>query len=82
MSARDAGSRYGMGRSTTAFTTLKMAVLAPMPSASVRMATAAKPGERQSTRRPHRTSCASSSMARWTQITKSPNHQITRSGGP
>ena len=28
----------------TAFTTLKMAVLAPMPRASMRMATAVKPG--------------------------------------
>src|SRR6266513_5015913 len=38
------GSRYGSGRSNTALTTLKMAVFAPMPSASVSTATAVKPG--------------------------------------
>ena len=38
------GSRYGSGRSRTAFTTEKMAVFAPMPSASVIAATAVKPG--------------------------------------
>src|ERR1700738_3807576 len=35
---------YGNGRSKTASTTLKMAVEAPMPSASVRMATMEKLG--------------------------------------
>jgi hypothetical protein len=38
------GSGYGSGFNRTAFTTVKMAVLAPMPSASVRTATAVKPG--------------------------------------
>src|SRR5437016_6108390 len=38
------GSRYGRGRSSTALTTLKIAVFAPMPSASVSTATAVKPG--------------------------------------
>ena len=38
------GASNGSGRSTTALTTLKMAVVAPMPSASVRIAVAAKPG--------------------------------------
>ena len=38
------GSGYGSGRSKTAFTTEKMAVLAPMPSASVSTATVVKPG--------------------------------------
>src|SRR5438034_11846465 len=38
------GSRYGSGRSNTALTTLKMAVFATMPSASVSTATAVKPG--------------------------------------
>src|SRR6267378_1675153 len=37
-------SGYGNGRSRTALTMLKMAVLAPIPSASVRIATAANPG--------------------------------------
>src|SRR5437867_7362407 len=34
----------GRGRSSTAFTTLKIAVLAPMPRARVSTATAVKPG--------------------------------------
>jgi hypothetical protein len=38
------GLRYGSGRSNTALTTLKIAVLAPMPNASVSTATAVKPG--------------------------------------
>jgi hypothetical protein len=37
-----AGSSYGSGRSETPFTMLKIAVLAPIPSARVRIATAAK----------------------------------------
>src|SRR5205085_6081185 len=37
-------SGYGSGRSRTALTMLKMAVFAPMPSASVIIATAANPG--------------------------------------
>ena len=36
------GSRYGSGRKTTVSTTVKMAVFAPMPSASVTIATAEK----------------------------------------
>jgi hypothetical protein len=44
------GSGYGSGFSKTAFTTVKMAVLAPMPSASVRTATAVKPGFLRSVR--------------------------------
>ncbi len=42
--ARRDGSAYGSGRSITAFTTLKIAVLAPMPSASVMRAVIANPG--------------------------------------
>src|ERR687897_377847 len=38
------GSSNGSGRRTTPLTTLKMAVVAPVASASVRMAAAAKPG--------------------------------------
>src|SRR6185312_16389705 len=37
-------SGYASGRNSTASTTLKMAVFAPMPSASVSTATAVKPG--------------------------------------
>ena len=38
------GSWYGSGFSNTPYTTLKIAVLAPIPNASVRAATVAKPG--------------------------------------
>src|SRR5437667_4638111 len=38
------GSRYGRGCNNTALTTLKIAVFAPTPSASVSTATAVKPG--------------------------------------
>ena len=41
------GSGIGSGRSSVASTSAKMALLAPMPSASVRMAPAAKPGWRR-----------------------------------
>jgi len=44
------GSRNGSGRSSTALMTVKMAVFAPMPSASVRMATAENAGRDSSTR--------------------------------
>jgi hypothetical protein len=39
------GCGYGSGRSRTPLTTLKMAVLAPMPSARVIAATAVNPGD-------------------------------------
>src|ERR1043166_1247806 len=45
------GSAYGSGRSSTALTTLKIAVLAPMPSMRVRVTVSAKPGWRRSARR-------------------------------
>src|SRR5438876_7788904 len=44
-------SGYGSGRSRTALTMLKMAVLAPIPSASVRTATKVNPGDLRSWRR-------------------------------
>jgi len=50
------GWAKGSGRSKTALTTLKIAVLAPMPSASVRMATAVKPEFLRSVRTPKRKS--------------------------
>ena len=46
------GWSNGIGRRTTALTTLKIAVVAPMPSARVRMAVAAKPGWRIRVRMP------------------------------
>ena len=56
------GSAHGSGRRSTAFTTLKMAAFAPMPSPSVSTATAAKPGWRPSVRAPKRRSCQSVSQ--------------------
>src|SRR5438270_13541266 len=44
-------SGYGSGRSKTALTMLKIAVFAPMPSASVRTATRVNPGDLRSWRR-------------------------------
>ena len=55
------GCGYGSGRSTAAFTVLKMAVVAPMPTASVRIAAKAKPGCRRIERKLNRRSV---SMAR------------------
>jgi hypothetical protein len=56
VTSRD-GSRYGSGRSSTALTTEKIAVFAPMPSASVSTATAVKPGFLRIVRTPNLTSC-------------------------
>src|SRR5436190_9842579 len=51
------GSANGSGLSSAALTTLKMAVLAPMPSASVRTATAENPGDFLSPRIAYAASC-------------------------
>ncbi len=48
---RESGSRYGSGRSTAASRIEKIVVTVPMPSASVRTATAANPGLRASQRK-------------------------------
>src|SRR4249919_3581418 len=55
------GCANGSGANSTLRTTEKMAVLAPIPSASVRTATAVNPGARISSRRAYR---ASFSMSR------------------
>jgi len=47
----------GSERNSTAFTTLKMAVLAPMPSASAKTATVVKAGAFLSRRKVYRRSC-------------------------
>ena len=44
------GSAYGSGRNSTVFTTLNIAVLAPMPIASVDNTSAVKPGLRRISR--------------------------------
>jgi len=48
------GAEYGNGRSMTASTTLKTAVFAPIPSASVATAIAVKPGDLRSRRNVYR----------------------------
>ena len=50
-------SGNGKGRNRTAFTTVKIAVFAPMPSASVSTATSVKPGLFASVRTAYRRSC-------------------------
>ncbi len=52
MVTRRSGSGYGRGSSSTPSMTENSAVLAPMPSARVKSATAVKPGLRRSTRAP------------------------------
>jgi hypothetical protein len=56
------GSRYGRGLSRIVCTRLNIAVIEPMPSARVRIATPAKPGLRRKVRNPYRTSWASVSI--------------------
>src|SRR5882762_8121641 len=55
------GSGYGSGFSNTPFTTENSAVFAPIPSASVRIATAANPGDFAIILTPKRKSCISRS---------------------
>ena len=50
MIANRSGFEYGSGRSRTALTTLKIAVLAPIPTAIVTMAVNRKPGDLRSDR--------------------------------
>src|SRR5262245_12573060 len=72
---RRSGSRYGSGRSSTASMTLKIAVVAPIPSARVRSATVVNPGLRRSVRTPYVMSCQSVVMAessRWPLLSQSP----------
>ena len=58
-------------RSSTPRTTPKMAVLAPIPSASVSTATSVKPGVRSSPRTPYRTSCTSAPHLQARSISRS-----------
>ena len=45
------GASYWSGRSSTPFTTVKIVVVAPIPSASAATAAAVNPGVRRSARR-------------------------------
>jgi len=51
------GCEYGKGCNNVASTTLKIAVVAPMPNAIVKMAMAVKPGDLRSMRTAKRMSC-------------------------
>jgi hypothetical protein len=64
---RRSGSRNGSGRMRTAFTTLNIAVQTPIPRASVRTATAAKPGSFDRVRTRNRT-CRQNSASRFMEI--------------
>ena len=55
-------SGYGTGFNNTASTTEKIAVFAPIPSARVRTATVAKPGDFRKLRRAYRTSWSKASI--------------------
>src|SRR5215210_142556 len=55
-------SGYGSGRSNTPYTTLKIAVVAPMPNASVPTMIAGTPGFLPSARAAYRKSCHSPAM--------------------
>ena len=50
-------SAYGNGRNSTPSSTLKIAVVAPMPRPSVSTTTAVKPGLFRNVRTAYRTSC-------------------------
>ena len=52
------GSGYGRGLSSTPLTTLKIAVLAPMPNARVSTIVTANPGRFNNILTEYRTSCA------------------------
>lgn len=56
------GSRNGSGRRSNAFTTLKTAVLAPIPSARVTTAISENPGLFINIRAPYRKSCQMDSI--------------------
>ena len=63
---RSDGAAYGRGRSSTACTTLKMAVLAPIPSASEATVNRANSGARRNWRSATRTSAVSvSNVIEW-----------------
>src|SRR5947199_3401843 len=61
-------SGYGSGRSRTAFTMLKIAVFAPIPSASVRTATRVNPGDLRTWRRANFRSFISFGAERYCRI--------------
>src|ERR1700682_5556072 len=72
-----------MGERRVAYTTLKMAVLAPIPRMSARRATEVKPGFLSSSRRPKRTLRAKFAMPGSFKLARLPPAEILRrSVGP
>src|SRR5438046_7757251 len=67
---------YGNGRTSTASTTLKMAVQAPMPSASESTAAAVKPGRARNTRAAYLRSCHSLFIAQPSSFISQRDHRI------
>jgi len=63
-------SGYGSGRSKTALTMLKIAVFAPMPSASVKIAITLKPGCFRSMRKAYRISWFTSGVETFVAINR------------
>src|SRR5262245_50343259 len=75
------GSWNGSGRSSAALTTLKIAVLAPLPSASVSTATAAKPGAFVRPRQAYATSCPKSvQMPEFMNLGRTASAAVGRNG--
>jgi hypothetical protein len=64
---RRSGSANGSGRSATPLITLKIALVAPMPTASVRTATIVNPGAFRNWRIPYRIS-----VSTWASIVRAP----------
>src|SRR6185295_20307170 len=67
---RRSGSANGGGRSSAAYTTLNIVVVAPIPSASVRIATTATPRMRASVRTAYRRSLAKVSIRSDDDVTR------------
>jgi hypothetical protein len=74
MMAKLFGSLKGSGFSSMEFTMLKMAVFAPIPSARVSVAAAAKPGFLRSIRVPWRASCQNVSELEKAAISRDLSH--------
>src|SRR5256885_1551992 len=75
-----AAAGYGNGRSSTASTTLKIAVHAPMPSASESTAAAVKPGRVRNMRAAYLRSCHSLFIAQPSSFVSQCHHRIDLRG--
>ncbi len=78
---RRSGSAYGSGDSSTARMTEKIAVVAPIPRASVRIAAAVNPGARRIPRKAYRMSWMRISTSAPFSGTPTPRPDIPSDGG-